>query len=165
LVLDRGRVVAQGRPSAVLSDPRRVLDPLAGVEDVLNGTILEGGDGVTRVALKGGLELRLPASGMEVGEHVLIGLRAKDVLVSTERLQGISARNVLAAQVVDMERYAEDVLIACELQSEGQSAGELVHVELTINAAKELKLEPGTNVHLVIKAHACRVLSAFVDGA
>lgn len=160
LVLEHGQVIDRGRPSVVLSDPRRVQDPLAGVENVLNGEVLSGGEGVTRIALRGGLELRLPTSGLAERERVLVGLRAKDILISTSRPQGLSARNVLLAEVVSFEEIGDDVMIVTELASPDGKASEHVHVELTTNAARELKLAQGTTVHLVVKAHACRVLSA-----
>ena len=159
LVLENGHVIDQGHPSAILSDPRRVQDPLAGVENVLNGQVLEGAEGMTRIALKGGSELRLPPSGLPPGERVLVGLRAKDILISTSRPTGISARNVLQAKVVRFAQDGDDVLIATELAGSAAGANELVHVELTKNATRELALTQGAPVHLVIKAHACRVLS------
>mgnify|MGYP002630169279 CR=1 FL=1 len=159
LVLAAGKVIDQGRPSAVLSDPRRVQDPFAGVENVLNGEVTAGGEGTTPLVLNGGAELRLPASGLAPGERVLVGLRAKDILISTKRPEGISARNVLRATVVGIEPFGEDVLIATELASPRGGAGDRIHVELTSNAARELELKAGAEVHLVIKAHACRVLS------
>jgi molybdate transport system ATP-binding protein len=159
LVIEGGHVVEQGRPSAVLARPDRGVDPLAGVENVLGGRVLECAQSVARIALAGGVELRLPSTGLAAGERVLFGLRAKDVLISTELPHALSARNVLAASVIGLREHGDDVLLATALETGGEAVGEVLHVEVTQNAARELGLRQGARVYLVIKAHACTVLS------
>ncbi len=162
-VIDRGVVVEQGRPSSVLTGSGRDSDPLAGLENVLAGRVLGCDEGIARIGLAGGVEVCLPRGGFEPGERAIFGVRARDILISTEVPAHLSARNILAARVESLVEHGDDVLFAIRLSGE-EGAGEVLHVELTVNAARELGLEPGTRVYLIIKAHACSVLSVVEQG-
>jgi molybdate transport system ATP-binding protein len=163
-VIERGSVVELGRPSSVLAGSGGGYDPLARLENVLGGVVTSCEGGVARVELAGGIEIRLPSAGLAVGERALFGVRAKDILISTTRPTGLSARNVLAARVEGMEEHGDDVLLAMTLLGNG-AAAEVLHVELTINAVRELGLARDKSVFLVIKAHTCSILSALPEAA
>ncbi|MFT7671054.1 MAG: molybdate transport system ATP-binding protein [Planctomycetota bacterium] len=164
LVIEKGRVIEQGRPSSILTRVSRKLDPLAGVENVLAGRVIECGAGVAVLHLAGAVELRLPSAKLSVGERVLFGLRAKDILISTVQPEALSARNILAARVVGMQETEDDLLLSAALLGAAGEDAEVLHVELTINAARELGLAVGKEIKLVIKAHACSVLSTTLRG-
>src|SRR5439155_1147189 len=70
--------------------------------------------GVTRVVLDGGAEVAIPlARERLVGTPVVLAVRAEDVLVTTGAIAGLSARNVLPARVLSLERTGPDVTLRC----------------------------------------------------
>jgi molybdate transport system ATP-binding protein len=157
IVLDAGRVVAQGAPREVLWS--RAVLPLSealGLENVLEAVVVAGGGdaGELRARTGGGLVLSLPAPApLAPGTALRLGLRAQDVLVAADPPGRISARNVVPARVSRCEPSGGDgVLVHLD-------AGDPLVAKLTGAAARELGLAPGSPVHLVIKAQALRRLA------
>ncbi len=167
VVLRRGRVVAQGEPRQVLVEPQhfastRELSAMAeggSYENVLAGTVIDDQGHIAAVELADGIVLRTeppprPASavgGATQPRQVLLGLRASDILIATERPHGISARNVLPARIVAL-RAAEGVVTV-------QLAAGLppLVVQVAAETSAELGIDVGSRVYLLIKATACRL--------
>ena len=154
-VLRAGRVVAQGPPAEVFASAEgsRAVGP--DLENVVRGEVSEVDEGTATVVLAGGVALIVPRSGLMPGVHALVAVRSDDVLIATRRPEGLSARNVLPARVLDVSERGGEVLLRARL-----GACDKVSVQLTPGAVRELGLEPGRDVHLVIKTRACRVLSS-----
>jgi len=150
LVLDRGRVVAQGPPREVLWS--QAVLPLAeslGLENVFEG-VARGAPGQEAVETEHGL--RVVVSGrLAPGERVRLGLRAEDVLLAIGPPGRLSARNVWPARVVACEARGSDVWVHLD-------AGERLVAKLTPGAVRELGLGPGTTLHAVVKAQSLRRL-------
>ena len=167
VVLQQGKVVAQGEPRRVLTEPQlfastRQLSAMAeggSYENVLSGRLIADDARGTVVEVDGGVALRTEplAQPTAVGEEraggreVLVGLRASDILIATERPRGISARNVLAARIVDL-RDADGV-VSVQLAA---GVPPLI-VQVAAETSAELGLAVGGDVFLLIKATACRV--------
>jgi molybdate transport system ATP-binding protein len=150
IVLDEGRVVATGAPREVLWS--RAVLPLSealGIENVFEGTVgVESGlPTFTTVA---GLRLALPVS-LEAPALVRIGLRAEDVLLSSDPPGRVSARNVLATRVVACDDRDGDVYVTLD-------AGEKLVAKITTAAAAQLEIAPGSEVFAIVKAQALRRL-------
>lgn len=169
VVLQGGRVVARGAPRSVLTDPRVfsladeesyenvVTGHWVGDDDTApgaHGGWVELAPGVRlqtdRHGLSGGLS-GAAASADEAREEVLVGLRASDILIATQRPQGISARNILSARLTELQ--PENGLLRVAV---AESVPPLV-VQVTQDTPHELGLRRGQEVFLVIKATACRV--------
>ena len=148
-VLDGGRLVARGEPRETLWS--RAVHTLAsglGVENVLE--VERPADGPeTRVRSRAGLELETPWPA-EAGAPLSIGIRAEDVLVSLDRPQRISARNVLSGRVTRIDEQPDHRLLHVDV------SGEPIIAKLTPAATRELGLAPGTDVHLIVKSQALR---------
>ena len=158
LLLDQGRVEALGPPLALLSTPGLAREARGGIENLLAGRVAahdpEGG--VTRVRLAGGLALSVPLSAeLALEAPVTVSIRAEDVLVSTEPVRGLSARNVYEGVVRGLERSAADVALRCFVHPE---LPEWL-VRLTPAAVAELGLVPGSAVWLAVKSHSVQVVS------
>lgn len=156
VVIERGRVRADGTPREVLASPS--VFPLALAEGFRN---LVPCRPVSRSA--GQMVVRLGETGEGPEVHVLgedlpeeprlLGLRATDVLLAIEAPRGLSARNVFPAKVVAIDAVGGARLCRCAVP--GTSVE--IAAELTPEACEELGLAPGKEVHLVAKSAACTV--------
>ena len=157
ILLRDGSVEGEGAPLDLLSSPALAREAEAGIENLLAGSVLshDAEGGVTRVRVGSGIEVSVGLAGeRRVGEAVTLAVRAEDVLVSTEPVRGLSARNVYPARVEALERTGPDVTLRCLL--EGGGAGLLARV--TPAAVRALGLETGRAVWLAVKSHSVRLV-------
>jgi molybdate transport system ATP-binding protein len=154
-VLREGHVVAQGPPAEAFATAEGLRTVGPDLENVVRGEVSEVGEGTATVVLTGGVPLVVPRTGLAPGARALVAVRSDDVLIATRRPEGLSARNVLPARVLEVSERDGAVLLRARL-----GTSDKVAVQLTPGAVRELGLEPGRDVHLVIKTRACRVLSS-----
>lgn len=157
VVLDQGKVMAQGSPREVLSAPpmiRRFF--YDSFENVMEGKVLEQDPlkGVIQVRVNGSLDLWIPCqkTGVRLGQTLQLGIPAEDILISGERPRLISARNILEGKIEAVETYETFILLRV-------SAGTLFVVRLTIHAAGQLQLQKGQTIYLIIKSHSIHCLN------
>jgi len=155
IALDHGRVVSQGAPHAVLDAPRtKRLAHAAGFENYLRTVVqeLREADGVMRARLAGsGTELELPLGYAAVGDRVRVAIRAGDILLATQRPEGLSARNILHGTIDSVE--IRGATVVCRV-----NAGALFLVHVTPSALRALEIAAGKPVWLVIKTHSCHLI-------
>jgi len=155
LAIDRGQIVAEGAPYAVLDAPRKKrLAYAAGFENHLSAVVqdMREPDGVMRVRLAGSeAELEVPLAYAAVGNRVHVAIRAGDILLATRRPEGLSARNILAGVIDSLE--INGPTIVCRV-----NAGAMFLVHVTRGAQRALELAPGQSVWLVIKTHSCHLV-------
>ena len=163
IALDQGKVAGTGTPQEVLEAPRRSpLAQAAGFENLLRGKVseLREADGVMRVCLEeSACEIETPLGYAEIGARVRVAIRAGDILLATERPHGLSARNVIAGEVISMEQRGTTVIarvIAPPLDM--AESGVVFTTHLTPGAKRALELEVHRPVWLVLKTHSCHVL-------
>jgi molybdate transport system ATP-binding protein len=156
VVLEAGRVTQRGTTAEVARKPRsRYVAQLVGV-NLLHGV----GAGDHAVRLTGGGELTV-ADAVPAGE-VAVAVRPQAIAVHRLAPEG-SARNVWAADVVDVEPYDDRVrvrLAPAPLQGADQAPSgieahrldEAMVAEVTPAAAVELDLVPGARVFATVKA-------------
>jgi molybdate transport system ATP-binding protein len=153
LILDGGKIVQEGNPAEVFNAPRSLAAARAvGAENVLTGRVIasDAAEGVSTVQA-GGCRIVIPYVGLSSGARVTLGIPADDIILSREPVTRTSARNLLAGRVEHVLRDGGKAeLIA--------SCGVDLKVRLTAQAVELLELAPGTEVFLLIKANACRVL-------
>jgi molybdate transport system ATP-binding protein len=159
LVLDRGRIIAQGTPHEVMRAPsQETVAQLAGFENIFDASVesihedrgtmmcrLYDGPGIGTVTLE------TPLIRSEIGSHLRVGIRAGDILLAVQRPEGLSARNIIRGQVVSRER--RDMMIAARV-----NCGVEMEVFLTLAARDSLQLEAGREVWLVIKTYSCHLM-------
>ena len=147
IVLDRGRVVADGLTSEVLSGRLGRLAAV-GSDNWLRGTVVTDGPDGARVDL-GGTVIATAQLHRSRGDVVVLALPAEDVLLARGEIHGTSARNVLVGEVVslDASEGGVDVVVATPVR---------IRARVTRAAVGELALAPGTRVCLLVKANAFR---------
>jgi len=157
LVLDAGKIVAQGTPHEVIAAPQQeTVAQLVGFENVFDAVVEavrpERGTMTCRIAGDGGpvlLETPLVRGG--VGTALRVGIRAGDILLATSAPVGLSARNVIPGRITSLVQ--RDVIVSARVKYRIE-----MEVHLTMAARDSLRLAPGREVWLVIKTHSCHLM-------
>ncbi len=156
IVLDAGRIVAQGRPHDVMRAPQvETVAHLSGFENIFDATVLalhEDRGTMTCQLATGKVELETPLVRAAVGSRLRVGVRAGDLLLATEKPRGLSARNVLPGTIQRLEQ--RDVIIAATVDCGGVE----FEVHLTLAARDALQLDSGKSVWVVVKTHSCHLM-------
>ena len=162
LVLDAGRIVAQGTPHEVMAAPQQeTVAQLVGFENMFDAVVEavrpERGTMTCRVEGDGGpLALETPLVRGGVGTLLRVGIRAGDILLATSPPVGLSARNVIPGRIKSLEQ--RDVIISARVKCRVE-----MEVHLTLAARDSLQLEAGKEVWLVIKTHSCHLMQRSTD--
>jgi molybdate transport system ATP-binding protein len=153
VLLEAGRVVAEGPVHEVSLRPE--LRDIVGPD--LVGAVLEGV--VTRVDRElGTADLRVGTGTLQVslrdvpvGARVRLQLLARDIILATQPVQGLSVRNALASTVVAIsdDDYGA-ALVRCDV------GGAIVLARITQSARRALNLRPGDAVWTLVKAVSTR---------
>jgi molybdate transport system ATP-binding protein len=149
VVLDRGKVAASGPTSELLQR----LDLLPAEERGEGGAVLEmrvagrnEAFGMSTLVSPAG-EVHIVGLEAEPGSTVRVRIRARDVMVATERPRGLSALNILAGRIIGVSAangLFADVLIDCN--------GEVITARITRQSAEMLRLTRGLDIFAVIKS-------------
>ena len=155
IVLDEGKVLAQGTPHDVLEAPvRHSLAATAGFENLFEATVLSANAASgTMVCRLGGTstDVEVPFSGAAEGDPVRLAVRAGDILLAGEEPRALSARNILPGRVRGVRRQGPAMVVHLD-------AGAAFEVHVTPGAAESLALAEGRTVWLVIKTYSWRVV-------
>jgi molybdate transport system ATP-binding protein len=154
LVLQTGRVTAHGPTRDVMgAEVMFRLDPRSSFENLLDG-VIERPVGSDIVALRvGQLTIRVPGEpDLTDQSRALFTVPAEDLLLSTHSPRDISARNVFAGEVAAVHEIGADVFLSI-----GTLGYEWV-AKLTAGAVRELSIQRGSKVFVVVKTHSFRRL-------
>lgn len=175
ILLDGGRILAEGTPHEVMTAPfAETVAQLAGFENIFDSTVEsvhpEQGSMTCRIGALNAVFLETPLVRAGVGSTLRVGIRAGDILLATSLPQGLSARNVIPGRVKSLEQ--RDVMIACRVEcgavghstrgehgmERGRGLGVEMEVHLTLAARDSLRLRLDQEVWLVIKTHSCHLM-------
>ncbi|MFP5077074.1 molybdenum ABC transporter ATP-binding protein [Rhizobium sp. YIM 134829] len=151
LLIEQGRLAGSGSaadmlslPSASLSIDRRE----AGT--VVHGTVsAEQPDPRLTIIEAGAVQLKLPKRALVPGRTVRLRIAARDVLIATQRPEGLSALNVIDSTITALVPAGEDqvdVMLDCR--------GTALSARITAVSCQLLALSVGQKVHAVIKTVA-----------
>ncbi len=152
VLLDGGRVAAIGPVEELTS--RLDLWPLTGRYEAgsVIRTTLRGHDttfGLSELAFPGG-RLRVTKIDLPLGTPVRVRVRARDVVLATERPQQLSIRNAFAGSVVEVApRNGPQVDLKLDIGTKQQPV--MLLARITIRALQELQLAPGKPVFALVK--------------
>src|SRR5215472_4251592 len=156
LVIENGRVAAEGTPHDVMSAPRQeTVAQLAGFENILAATVVAAHEdrGTMTCRIDGSsVELETPLVRADAGTRLKVGIPAGDILLSSVQPVGLSARNLIPGKVVSL--IVRDVIVEITVD-----CGVEMVAHLTLAARHSLQLLPGSTVWLVIKTHSCRLMA------
>ncbi len=159
LVMDQGRIIAQGTPHEVLRAPlQETVAQLAGFENIFDAVVesVHPDRGTLTCKLQGDkpgslVEIETPLVRTEAGSHLRVGIRAGDILLAITLPTGLSARNVIPGRLVSLQQ--RDVIVSARVD-----CGVEMEVHLTLAARDTLHLTPGMEIWLVIKTHSCHLM-------
>jgi molybdate transport system ATP-binding protein len=158
LVLEEGRIIAQGTPHEVMRAPvQETVAQLAGFENIFDAAVylIHEDRGTLTCRLPGPdgkfVLLETPLIRADAGSRLRVGIRAGDILLAIAKPVGLSARNVIAGVVRSLER--RDMMISVRVD-----CGVEMEVYLTLAAREALQLVDGREVWLVIKTHSCHLM-------
>lgn len=149
VLLDRGNVAQTGPVAEVLARPVSVMAARAvGTENLLRGSVRRHlpDEGCSEVDVEG-TTLQTTLLDLPQGSPVALGLRAEEILVSLNPIHETSARNVVPGIVRELTPRES----AVELRVTTPAS---LRVLVTPVSVRELGLEPGRRVYLLIKASA-----------
>ena len=147
VLLDRGRVVAEGLPSELLAPGGAAASP-AGSTNWLRAVVLEDGPEEARVDLGGTIVVTGPLH-CPPRTVVDLALPAEEPILASGELRGVSARNSLPGIVSSLRERdgVVDVVVATPVP---------LRVHVTSESARALGLAAGARVIVLIKATAFR---------
>ncbi|MGH7925793.1 MAG: molybdenum ABC transporter ATP-binding protein, partial [Candidatus Binatus sp.] len=115
IVLEDGRILAQGMPQQILTTPRHeTIAQVVGFENVFDATVksIAETQGTMLCQLNGSnTRLEVPLGHAEPGERVRVAIRAGDIIVATERPHGMSARNSLQGRIESIRREGVRIVV------------------------------------------------------
>ncbi len=160
LVLEQGRIIAQGTPHEVMTAPYlETVAQLAGFENIFAAVVEavhEDRGTMTCNLASSNVNLETPLVRALTGTGLRIGIRAGDVLLATSEPREISARNIIRGRVTSVER--RDVIILARVEC-GLDQSMQIAVQLTLAARDSLRLIEGREVWLIIKTHSCHLMA------
>jgi molybdate transport system ATP-binding protein len=151
VVLSNGRVAASGAASDILRHTGLFAQSGPGEAGALiDARVLshEEAFGLTILQARAG-PLSVPRLDAPPGAGLRVRLRARDIILSLSRPEGLSALNVLPGTIVSVgegEGASIDVALDC--------GGDGLVARVTRKSAQELGLRPGLAVHAIIKSIA-----------
>jgi molybdate transport system ATP-binding protein len=161
LVLDAGRIVAQGTPHEVMAAPlRETVAQLAGFENIFDATVeaVHRERGTMLCRISNSVQIETPLVRASAGSKLRVGIRAGDILLATSPPQGLSARNVIPGRISSLEQ--RDVIVAARVNCGEAIESIVLEAHLTLAARDALQLAPGKQVWLVIKTHSCHLMQS-----
>jgi molybdate transport system ATP-binding protein len=155
LVLEAGKVVADGTPHDVLSRPQlESIALLAGFENIFDCVVVsthpDQGTMTCRIK-ESNVTLEVSLTRIETGRPIRVGIRAGDILLASSQPRDLSARNVISGRIKSLQQ--RDITVIAEID-----CGAMFTVHLTPGACQALQLECGKPVWLVLKTYSCHVL-------
>ena len=172
LMLDAGRIAAQGTPHEVVTAPlQETVAQLIGFENIFDAVVesvhAERGTMMCRITMckitmsrsmthgaaldADSVLLETPLVRGGVGVELRVGIRAGDILLATAPPVSLSARNVIPGRIATLA--TRDVIVSARVK-----CGVEMEVHLTLAARDSLQLAPGREVWLVIKTHSCHLM-------
>jgi len=153
VVLADGRLMAAGKVADVLA--RLDIAEASGkfeagvvVEAVVTGE--DAGFRLTHLDVAG-QPMSMPASKVEIGAHLRLRIRARDVAIALKRPERVSIRNMLSAHILEIVEEAETAFAEVLLDIGG---GERLRARITRASVADLGLSIGLPVVALIKSIA-----------
>ena len=152
LVLSEGKSIYYGRTQQVLSNPKlsKAIDH-ASLENFLTAEVLNNEPERDIASVKiGDATLVTSALNGNVGDKILISIKAGDILMSEGMPYKLGERNILPATVTEITQIEYSVLITVDI-------GDKLILELRLDTFNEMDIQEGQGIFLIIKSSSILV--------
>jgi molybdate transport system ATP-binding protein len=150
-VLQNGKLAAFGPVTDILRHSR-VLPPSDHDEagSVIDARVAahDTAAGTTRLSTPGGTWI-VPITDAPLGTALRLVVRARDVMIATDRPSGLSALNILEGKLASLQESMDG-----SLDAEVDCHGDRLTARITRVSAERLGLAPGRTVYAIVKALA-----------
>jgi molybdate transport system ATP-binding protein len=157
LLLERGRTVAYGPLSTLMSRPDLSwLREAVGLGSVVEATVThaDADRGLVELTFDGGT-LLVPARHLTVNTLVRVRIPAREVILATSAPTGLSLHNVLSGTVSAIHADAAFDAVIVQLSV----GGVLLLAEVTRDAVQKLGIQIGDRLHALIKSVSIELLA------
>jgi molybdate transport system ATP-binding protein len=157
MMLEAGKVRAFDRPRRLLTRPSEATssETAYDIENILDGQIVQASkDGSQGLIAVKATKFSAPTGPRDFGARVVLAIGAREIIIATAPPQRISARNIIPGKVLSVAGEGDRLIVTVDCGLE-------LIVEVTAGAVKELGIQPGVAVHLVIKSGSISVMDAF----
>ncbi len=154
LMIRQGQLITQGVPREMLRlAPAILQSPGDQFENVFTVAFMESDakTGQSKVRLQSGEELFVPYLPQPPNRTLQIRIGADDIMVATNKPEGISAGNVLPGTIRNIDLLDGQAILTILM-------GEEFYVRLTAAAVRRLDLRQDRRVFLIMKTHSFRIL-------
>jgi molybdate transport system ATP-binding protein len=154
LMIREGRLIAQGVPKETLRFSHAILEiPEEQFENVFTADFVASAPhaGRSRVRLQSGQELFIPYLAQAPNRALQIRIGADDIIIATQKPEGISAGNVVAGTIRSIDLIDGQAMLTV-------LAGEEYYVRLTAAAVDRLGLSEEDRVFLIMKTRSFHLL-------
>lgn len=155
IVLERGKIVTDGAPLDVISNPfRSATAPKERFENVFDATVVERReqDGTMVCELTGtSIQLEAPLAQAAVGSEVCVGIRADDILVASSQPAILGDCNVIRGKITRVERSGA-------MAEARVSCGAEFRVHLAPRAIEPRGLDTSADIWMMIRTRACHLV-------
>jgi molybdate transport system ATP-binding protein len=154
LMIGQGRLITQGVPREALRSSHAILQiPEEQFENVFTVTFIESdtATGRSKVRLQSGEQLFIPCLPQSPKRPLQIRISADDIIVATQKPEGISAGNVVPGAIRTIDFLEGQAMLTV-------FAGEEFYVRITAAAVNRLGLIEGSPVFLIMKTRSFHLL-------
>lgn len=146
VTLEAGQASSLCRPEDVLADPKLVQGGVRGVGAMIEALVVaHHADGLSEL-VAGGVPLFLPKVSQQVGARLRVRIAASDVILARKKPEGLSALNILKANVTGLrEGEGPGALVALD------TAAGTLQARITRRSARALGLEVGVEAYAIVK--------------
>lgn len=153
LVLDNGNYISYDSPERIFINERQLVLLDEDFENILELRVLRHNAEEQVLELDfGGVPLKAACSHPHREGFQRVGIKAKDIMIATERVTNISARNRITATIERVDPSGELIMVCCRLNDRR------LWIELTPGAYRELRLRQNQLVYLLIASRSVRLL-------
>lgn len=157
LVLEQGRIVAEGPPLDILPSCRRELvAPVESLENLFDATVVaihEEKDALTCRLAGTTIEIETPLTRVPVGARVRLGISAHEILFASERPQVLSRCNIIRGVVKRIHKSGRKVEVDVD-------CGAAFRAFLTPDSLESSRVQASDQAWIVIRPQACHLVRA-----
>ncbi|WBU61583.1 molybdenum ABC transporter ATP-binding protein [Paracoccus albus] len=148
VMIEKGRVIASGSATDVLSDPLSALSLGQDAGAVLTAQVVaQDADGLARLSTAAG-PIWVAKGDLRHGMSVRLRILAREVMLATAPPQGISALNVLTGTVDRVENeQSGSILVRVKLAEDAA-----ILSRITARSCRTLEITPGKRIHAILKS-------------